>query len=192
MNKSLSKEHLQFFKDLIEGKAQISFLGYFPTHEKSIKESLERASFLRLKFTPFDEIEKILSSSEITYFRDEAAIKREKYFFSFHKDVLDENGKLKTSHKHSLFNHAAGQYLDGAIEDARLSLSKYLGLHGGGKKKYSYAKFQDVVSFSEVEINYGNKELGKFMLTLIGDLPRNYSAIDDLSIYAKKKLQMIG
>ncbi|MFZ6745784.1 hypothetical protein ACO0LC_21375 [Undibacterium sp. JH2W] len=186
----MSKEHLQFFKDLIEGKAQVSFLGYFPRHEESIKESLDRASFLRLKFEPFEEIEKILGSSGVTYFRDEAAIRQEKYFFNFHKDVLDENGKLLASHKRSLFNNSIGHYLNGALEEARLSLSKYLGLTDNGKKKYSYAKFQDVVSFADIEIDCGDKALGQFILALIASLPRSYSVIDDLSIYARQKLQI--
>lgn len=190
MEGKLPNEHLQFFKNLLEGTANISFLGYFSKHEASFKESLTRASFLRLKFSPFDEIEKILNEAKITYSLNENAVKREKYFFNFHKDVLDENGRLKTSHKRTIFNHSIGHYLDGAFDNARSCLEKYLGLNGKMKTKYSFDNFQDVVSFAEIEIDCGDKELGKFILTIVSSLPRQYSQIDDITIYATEKLKM--
>ncbi|MEN9847651.1 MAG: hypothetical protein RL368_391 [Pseudomonadota bacterium] len=187
---NLAQEHLQFFKDLLDENAKVSFLGCFPKHEESIKTSLARASFLRLKFSPFEEIEKILEKANIAYTRNETAVKREKYFLNFHRDVLDENGKLKIAHKRTIFNSAIGYYLDGDFDNAKLLLEKYLGISGKAKAKYSFDKFQDVVSFAEIEIDCGDKQLGIFILALVCNLPRQYSSIDDITTYAAAKLSI--
>lgn len=189
MEGNLRQEHIEFFKELLEGTAKVSFLGYFPKNEAYFKEALERASFLRLKFTPMEEIQAILDKNGIAYTLSENAIKREKYFLGFHKDVLDENGKLKISHKSTIFNNSLGYYLDGKLDEARLSLEKYLGIAEKSKKKYSFEKFQDVVSFGEMEIEFGDKALGKFILTVVSSLPRQYSSIDDITVYAAEKLK---
>ena len=139
---------------MVEGTAQYSFLAYFSQNEQYFKEVLSRAQFLRLKFSPISEVRKILNEAQILYCWNESAIKMESYFLNFHKDVLNECGRLEQTHKTALSNGAIGCFLEKKLDLADSLLRSYLGIQKK-TKNYNLEKFQDAMSFGSIELDFG-------------------------------------
>ena len=188
----METEYLQYLKDLVEGNAEISFLPWFKQHEEELKKNLNRASFLRLKFSPIDEALKLLDASGIKYLKDEGAIRREKYYLTFDPSVLDEAGKLKHDHKRKLFGGAIGKMMDGDIEGGRKIMSTQLSKILKKKLPERADSLSDVLYFGEIELAHGDPIIGKNIVEIISELPFNQSYSDDFIIQAKKILQKPG
>jgi hypothetical protein len=71
--------HLAYFKDLLEGRAPVSWHAWFKRNEAQLAQELPRAAFLRLKFHKLDEAEKILRQAGVEFSVSPLA-KREKYY----------------------------------------------------------------------------------------------------------------
>ena len=119
-------EHLIFFKDLMDGRANTHFSTYLRKNEESLKKSLPRASFLRLKFEPVSEIRKILADHNIKFQENEAAVRKEEYLTNFHPDVLDESGELSLTHKNALFNGAIKEFHYANRRSADVNIYDYI------------------------------------------------------------------
>lgn len=184
-------EHLNFFKDLAEGRANMHFSRYLKMHEDSLKEHLPRSSFLRLKFEPIKEIRKILSDHKIPFKEDDVATRKEEYLISFHADVLDENGELSQEHKNKIFNGAVKSYHESNYELARKKLYSYIGFPKNLDQTKSIEKIKDVITFASIEGMHGDAELGKFLLRSLSQIDRQLSEIDDFILQAASELKKL-
>ncbi|WCM86864.1 hypothetical protein [Acidovorax sp. NCPPB 3576] len=183
----VDKNHLEYFKKLMEGHSGISFSAYLRKHEDSLREQLPRAQFLRLKFNSVDEIQKILNAAEISYQPSQSAINTEKYLMNFHPDVLDENGKIKKSHKDEMFDGAIRLFDEDKLAAER-ALHKFIGYPKNINTKKSISRMEDVEGLAEVEFEYGSKELGLFLLKTLASIERQFSDADEIVIRAKQSL----
>ena len=50
-------EHLAYFKDLFDGRAQLGWHAWFARHDRELQQDLPRAAYLHLKFRKLDEAE---------------------------------------------------------------------------------------------------------------------------------------
>ncbi|AVS79888.1 hypothetical protein C8237_01435 [Paracidovorax avenae] len=190
MEDKLSKEHLLYFKNLLEGKAEFSLKAYLAKNEESLRKHISAPRFARLKFKTTDEVEKILAEEGVPYEIDPQAVRGEKYLATFHPDVLDENGRLKEDFKYEIF--------DGLIKTIKnnekyavLDFEKYIGLSKGGRDSINIEKLTDVEYFAEIEAKYGEKHVGVYLLQLISSIGRQFSEIDDIVLRAKEALSKI-
>ncbi len=162
--------HLEYFRQLLQGEATVSFRAYWNEYQKNLEECLPRAQFLRLKFSPMEEMQSILESQNVSFRADARAIAREKYFFAFDSSALDEKGRLKAEFKRSLFSGAIGDFYDGQAHLASEKLNKYIGSPREIATASQVAKFQDLVYFADIELEYGDKALGTFLMDVIEKL----------------------
>lgn len=100
----VDERHLVYFKELLEGNAEISFKAYLSNNEDSLRKQFSPARFARLKFNSIDEIIKILDEENVSYSINDHAVRNEKYLATFHLDALNEQGRLKEGFKDTLFN----------------------------------------------------------------------------------------
>lgn len=184
-------EHLIFFKDLMEGRANTHFSTYLRKNEESLKKSLPRASFLRLKFEPVSEIRKILADHNIKFQENEAAVRKEEYLTNFHPDVLDESGELSLTHKNALFNGAIKEFHKGNRRSAKGNLYDYIGFPKKLSQKKNLERIKDVITFASIEGMHGDVELGKFLLKSLSQIGRQYSEVDDFVLQAADELKKI-
>lgn len=185
---SVEKKHLDYFKDLVEGNASVAFSAYLRKNEQSLKEQFARAQFLRLKFDSIDEIIKILDESGIEYKLSNASINMEKYLMNFHPDVLDENGRIKKSHRDTMFNGAVRLFY---VEKnkAKSALHKFLGIPKRLSEGGSIEHMEDVEAFAEIELRYGDVDLGLFLLREIASIGRQYTDVDDITTRVRERLR---
>ena len=182
---TIEEKHLKYFKKLLEGNAQVSFVAYIKHNQDALREQLSRAQFLRLKFQPIDEIQNILINNEISYEINPLAVKTEKYLMTFHPDVLDEYGKIKKSHKESLFNGVIKFFEEGKIDLTTKALNDFIGFPKNICKKKYISNIEDVEGFAEIELKYGDEKIGLFLLEKIAAIDRQNSDVDDSIIKAK-------
>jgi hypothetical protein len=184
----VDKKHLDYFKELLEGRADISFQGYLAAHEDSLRSQFSAARFARIKFKNVDEIEKILNEEKIPYSINNEAVKYEKYLSTFHPDSLNEKGRLKEGFKETLFNGLFTKFKDSG-NAAAADLYKYIGFKEGKKSKISIEKMEDIEYFAEIETRFGNKDFGLFMLRALSSIERQFSAADDIVLRAKEAVK---
>lgn len=190
----MDQQHLDFFKQILEGKALYAFGVYLKKHEQSLKKQLPRGQFLRLKFKPLEEIEIILQQNNITYQLNPQAIKREKYLLCFHDSVLDENGFPTAAFEASLFNGAAHDFLNSAPEKASQKLHDYVWYTTNNNNNHAeiLENFEEVGFHGTIEIEYGNQALGIFLLQYIAQQASDCSRISNLILNAKTTLQSLS
>ena len=75
----MREEHLAYFKDLLEGRAEVSWHAWFDPREAELAAELPRAVFLRLKFHKLDEAETLLRAAGVPYTPDPGAARRERH-----------------------------------------------------------------------------------------------------------------
>lgn len=63
----VDERHLVYFKELLEGNAEISFKAYLSNNEDSLRKQFSPARFARLKLKSIDEIIKILDEENVSY-----------------------------------------------------------------------------------------------------------------------------
>ncbi|WP_320200623.1 hypothetical protein RMR16_024690 (plasmid) [Agrobacterium sp. rho-13.3] len=187
MRHEIDNKHLDYFKKLIEGNGVPSFQIYFKKNQDALREQLPRAQFLRLKFNSIDEIQRILLAAGIQYQPNIIAVKTENYLMNFHPDVLDENGKIKPSHRHTILNGAV-KHFGTDNQAAERALREFIGHPDNYNTEKSIARMEDVESLAELELKYGSEELGVFLLRNLATIKRQFSETDHVVIRAREIL----
>jgi hypothetical protein len=166
-----------YFKDLLEGRAAVSWNAWFKRNETGLSQDLPRADFLRLKFHKLDEAEKLLRQAGVE-FSLSAVAKREKYYSLLHDSVLDENGRPTEAFRRKLYNGAIGYFLDGQPEKGKELLATYL-RNLNRRPVLKRVEELDALCFDgEMELEYGNQEIGRTMLELVAALPTGDDLLD--------------
>src|SRR3712207_6820616 len=115
-------EHLTYFKDLLEGRAEESWNAWFARHRPELERELPRADYLRIRFNTLDEAEKQLRAAGIDYTPDPVAARRERHYALLDPSVLDERGRPLPEFQRRAYSGAVGQLMDGDVEAARVTL----------------------------------------------------------------------
>ncbi|WP_339247979.1 hypothetical protein [Paenibacillus sp. FSL F4-0243] len=181
----VDERHLVYFKELLEGNAEISFKAYLSNNEDSLRKQFSPARFARLKFKSIDEIIKILDEENISYSINDHAVRNEKYLATFHLDALNEQGRLKEGFKDTLFKGTVHNFKTKG-EEAVLTLYKYIEYPKKINNKKNIEKLQDIECFAELELSLGDESLGLFLLKALASIERQLSEVDDIVLKAQE------
>lgn len=181
----VDERHLVYFKELLEGNAEISFKAYLSNNEDSLCKQFSPARFARLKFKSIDEIIKILDEENVSYSINDHAVRNEKYLATFHLDALNEQGRLKEGFKDTLFKGTVHNFKTKG-EDAVLTLYKYIEYPKKINNKKNIEKLQDIECFAELELSLGDESLGLFSLKALASIERQLSEVDDIVLKAQE------
>ncbi|WP_339803674.1 hypothetical protein MKY19_13955 [Paenibacillus sp. FSL R5-0744] len=181
----VDERHLVYFKELLEGNAEISFKAYLSNNEDSLRKQFSPARFARLKFKSIDEIIKILDEENISYSINDHAVRNEKYLATFHLDALNEQGRLKEGFKDTLFKGTVHNFKTKG-EEAVLTLYKYIEYPKKINSKKNIEKLQDIECFAELELSLGDESLGLFLLKALASIERQLSEVDDIVLKAQE------
>jgi len=116
--KSYTNEQLEYFKNLIEGRAPISWRAWWNKNESILKNQLSSPEYARIKFGLVKYAYKILNANEINVKWD-ASSEKESYLANVDESCLDEFGRVKESVKKTLYNGAGGKFLNGENEQGK-------------------------------------------------------------------------
>lgn len=181
----VDERHLVYFKELLEGNAQISFKAYLSNNEDSLRKQFSTARFARLKFKSIDEIIKILDEENVSYSINDHAVRNEKYLATFHLDALNEQGRLKEGFKDTLFKGTVHNFKTKG-EEAVLTLYKYIEYPKKINNKKNIEKLQDIECFAELELSLEDESLGLFLLKALASIERQLSEVDDIVLKAQE------
>ncbi|MEK4236987.1 hypothetical protein [Paenibacillus sp. FSL H7-0714] len=181
----VDERHLVYFKELLEGNAEISFKAYLSNNEDSLRKQFSPARFARLKFKSIDEIIKILDEENVSYSINDHAVRNEKYLATFHLDALNEQGRLKEGFKDTLFKGTVHNFKTKG-EEAVLTLYKYIEYPKKINNKKNIEKLQDIECFAELELSLGDESLGLFLLKTLASIERQLSEVDDIVLKAQE------
>lgn len=181
----IDERHLVYFKELLEGNAEISFKAYLSNNEDSLRKQFSPARFARLKFKSIDEIIKILDEENVSYSINDHAVRNEKYLATFHLDALNEQGRLKEGFKDTLFKGTVHNFKTKG-EEAVLTLYKYIEYPKKINSKKNIEKLQDIECFAELELSLGDESLGLFLLKALASIERQLSEVDDIVLKAQE------
>lgn len=181
----VDERHLVYFKELLEGNAEISFKAYLSNNEDSLRKQFSPARFARLKFKSIDEIIKILDEENVSYSINDHAVRNEKYLATFHLDALNEQGRLKEGFKDTLFKGTVHNFKTKG-EEAVLTLYKYIEYPKKINNKKNIEKLQDIECFAELELSLGDESLGLFLLKALASIERQLSEVDDIVLKAQE------
>ncbi|MCR8842548.1 hypothetical protein NQ117_02530 [Paenibacillus sp. SC116] len=182
----VDERHLIYFKELLEGNAELSFRAYFSNHEDSLRKQFSPARFARLKFKSMDEIIKILDEEKVSYIINVQAVRNEKYLATFHPDVLNEKGRLKEGFKDTLFNGTAHDFKTKGENVAVLTLHTFIEFPKNINNKKNIEKLEDIEYFAETELWLGDRNLGLFLLKVLASIECQFSDVDDIVRRAKE------
>jgi hypothetical protein len=183
----IRSEHLAYFKALLEGRAELSWRAWFKRNEAQLSQDLPRAAFLRLKFQMLDEAEKLLRESGIEFTVSPLA-RRERYYANLHESVLDENGRPLESFRREAFDGAIGHFFDGRPEQGKENLAKYLRKL---QRRPEIQRAEDLGDFcfdGEIELEYGNREIGRSILELVAAMKIGDDLVDPVIFRARELL----
>jgi hypothetical protein len=192
MEANLDSKHLSYFKELLEGKATVSFSAYLKINQAALTAQLPRAQFLRLKFDCTDEMQKILESHGVEFEANEAAIRREIYLRNVNPADLDESGRLKPATRSALFEGAVALFESGKEDEARLTVLRLVDQPKKMSSNRVFDELEDLEYFSEIEMKFGNVKTGLFFMGIIASFERQFSRIDDIIIRAREALAATG
>jgi hypothetical protein len=181
----VDERHLVYFKELLEGNAEISFRAYLSNNEDSLRKQFSPARFTRLKFKSIDEIIKILDEENVSYSINDHAVRNEKYLATFHLEALNEQGRLKEEFKDTLFKGTVHNFKTKG-EDAVLTLHKYIEYPKKINNKKNIEKLQDIEFFAELELSLGDESLGLFLLKALASIERQFTEVDDIVLRAQE------
>ncbi|MFD5017403.1 hypothetical protein ACFWMP_00730 [Paenibacillus sp. NPDC058367] len=181
----VDERHLVYFKELLEGNAEISFKAYLSNNEDSLRKQFSPARFARLKFKSIDEIIKILDEENVSYSINDHAVRNEKYLATFHLDALNEQSRLKEGFKDTLFKGTVHNFKTKG-EEAVLTLYKYIEYPKKINSKKNIEKLQDIECFAELELSLGDESLGLFLLKALASIERQLSEVDDIVLKAQE------
>lgn len=155
--------HLDYFKKLLQGEADVSFKVYWAKHCADLESALPRVQFLRLKFSPIDEMQAILTDAGVEYLPSQAAIARERYYLTFADSALDERGRLKPEHALIMFGGAVAEFHSKHLDEAATRLRTYIGPLASAASPAQLEKLRDVIFFAEIEAKYGDQDVSEFL-----------------------------
>lgn len=170
-------EHLAYFKDLLEGRAGISWNAWFKHNQQALSEQLTCADFLRLKFDKLDEAERLLRQAAIPYVISPLA-KRERHYALLHDSVLDDKGRPLLSFRRNAYDGAFGQLLDGHASQGEATLAAFLKKL---KRQSAVARAEAVADLcfdGEMELALGEQVLGIAMLRAVAALSTGDDLLD--------------
>lgn len=180
-------EYLAYFKDLLEGRANISWNGWFAANEAQLEQDLPRAAFLRLKFKKLEEAKMLLTAAGMEFSPSPLA-KRERYYSLLHPDVCDDLGRPKESFRRQGYSGAFGKFLDGDIEAATELLTSYIKKVRRRPALQRAEEIGDICFDGEIEFTLGNAELGRLMLELVARMKLGDDLIDPAIFRARELL----
>jgi len=170
-------DHLAYFKDLLEGRADISWNAWFKRNQQSLSAQLNRADFLRLKFNKLDEAERLLQQAAIPYVLSPLA-KRERHHAMLHESVLDEHGRPLLSFRRKAYDGALGQLMDGDVAQAEATLAAYLGKLRRQPQGPRAEAVADLCFDGEMELVYGTQAIGITMLQTVAAIAEGDDLLD--------------
>jgi len=171
-------EHLLYFKELLEGRADVSWNAWFPRHEAELARELPRAEFLRLKFQKLDEAEKLLRAAGVEYTPDPAAARRERYHALLDPSVLDQRGRPRPEFRRKAYNGALGQLMDGEVDAARATLGKFIRRVRRYPAEKQAEELEDLCFDGEMELTLGDPEIGRVLLEAVASVPPRDDLVD--------------
>jgi hypothetical protein len=181
-------EDLAYFKDLLEGRAQVSWNAWFRENDAALVKNLPRMDYLRLKFKKLDEAERLLKEAGINYQTSPAILKRERYFASLHEGVLDERGRPTPQFLRKMYGGAGGAASDGDAHGARQILAKELGKILRLPMIERAQELGDFCFEGEQEYALGNQLLGLIILELVSELATGDDLLDPAILRAREVL----
>lgn len=182
-------EHLSYFVDLLEGRAEVSWHAWFAAHEAELARDLPRAEFLRLKFQKVKEAEKLLQSAGIPYTEDPSAARRERYYALLHPSVLDERGRPRPEFRRKAYNGVMGQLMDGDFDAARATLAKLIRRIRRHPAEKQAEELEDLCFDGEMELTLGDPAVGRALLEAAASVPRWDDQVDPATDRARELLQ---
>lgn len=182
-------EHLKYFRELLEGRAEISWHAWFQRHRQELEAELPRADFLRLRFHHLDEAERQLRAGGIDYTPDPAAARRERYYALLHPSVLDERGRPLESFRRAAYEGARGQIMDGDLEGARSTLAAYVRKVRRYRAERRAEALEELAFDGEMELTLGDPAAGRLMLEAVASVPEGDDLRDPAIRRAKELLQ---
>jgi hypothetical protein len=184
----MAPEHLNYFRDLLEGRAEESWNAWFRRHEADLAQELPRAEFLRLKFNKLDEAERRLGAAGVPFTPDPVAARRERYYALLHHSVLDERGRPREAFRRKAYGGAFGQLLDGEVEAAQATLAKYVRRIRRLSVEKRAEELEDLCFDGERELTLGRPEIGRVLLEAVASVPRENDQVDPATDRARELL----
>lgn len=185
----LQPEHLAYFKDLFEGRAEVSWNAWFKQNAEQLAQLLPRGEFLRLKFQKLDEAERLLKQAGVDY-APSPMLKREKLYSLLHESVLDEKGRPKEGYDRGHYNGAFGHFYDGNMEKGNAILAKCLKNILRRPQIKRAEELGDMCFDGEMELEYGNKQIALAILGLLAALPTGDDLLDPAIFRARRLLNL--
>lgn len=167
----MNPKHLTYFKDLLEGRAEVSWYAWFAPHEAELARELPRAEFLRLKFDKLDAAEKLLQAAGYSYTPDPAAARRERYYALLHPSVLDERGRPRPAFRRKAYAGALGQLMDGEFDAGRATLAKWVRRVRRYPVEKQAEELEDLCFDGEMEFTLGDPAIGRVLLEAVASVP---------------------
>jgi hypothetical protein len=180
-------EHLAYFKDLFEGRANISWNAWFRQNEHQLSQDLPRTAFLKLKFHKLDEAEKLLEEAGMPFTISPHA-KREKHYSLLHDSVLDDKGRPTKEFRRKAYNGAFGQILDGFVDKGTKTLAAFLKKMNRLPILKRMDELNDFCFDGENEFEFGERKIGRIMLELVAKLETGNDLLDPAILRARELL----
>ena len=168
----MRQEHLTYFKDLLEGRAEESWNAWFARHDEELAKELPRADFLRLKFNKLDEAEKLLQAAAVEYVPDPIAARRERHYALLDPSVLDERGRPRPELRRKAYRGAMGQLMDGDVQAGRATLARYVRWVRRLPALRQAEELEGLCFDGEMELATGDPEIGRVLLEAVASVPR--------------------
>ncbi len=189
----MNDNDLKYFKDLIEGKTDITWKVFWKSNEKRLKESLTRQDFLKLKFGKLQRASEILNENNISF----QWTKKADYHLSISNlsdSVCDKNGYPIIEIQRNLFNGAVGDFIDGNIEIGRIKFANYLAdIQKMDNMVEQSEQINDLEFDAESFIKQGNIQVGIEMLKLlVATFDNENDLIQPAIDYAKHEIKRIN
>ena len=182
-------EHLQYFKALFEGRADISWRAWFAQNEAVLKAELPRAVLLRLRLNGLEEAEKLLKEAGVEYTPNPSAVQRERHFASFDPSLLDERGRPREDLRRKAYGGVFGMILDGEHDQARKRLETEIRKIRRKPVLEQMADLADMCFDGETEFTNGNREIGRALLEAVASVPWGDDLLDPETQRARKLLE---
>lgn len=182
-------EHLQYFKALFEGRADISWRAWFAQNEAALEVELPRAVVLRLRFKDLEEAERLLKEAGVEYTPDPSAVRRERHYASFDPSVLDERGRPREDLRRKAYGGVFGMILDGEHDKARKRLEAEIRRIRRKPVLEQMEDLADMCFSGEMEFTNGNRETGRALLEAVASVPSGDDLLDPATQRARKLLE---
>lgn len=184
---ALDPRHLEYFKDLLEGRAELSWNAWFAANNTELEQTLPRAEFLHLKFKKTEEAERLLQANGVDFTITPEG-RREKRFALFAPEVCDERGRPREEFLRRAYDGAIGEFMDGRHPEAAERVRNFVRKLQRRPIPVREEEFADLCFDGEMEILAGNPALGRILLTPLADLKMFDDRIDPMIFRARALL----